>query len=194
MFRANRNDKITVIDILTQAFDRNQSINYIIPQDRKRKQRIEKLMAYSFDVCLEFGDVLLSDDRNACALIIYPDKKKTTINSILWDANFAFSCVGVSGIKRVLDREAKIKSFHPKEPFTYLWFIGVDQKFQGKGIGSAFLKEIIEQSQMQKRPIYLETSTQKNVPWYKKNGFEIFNELDFTYKLYMLRQVQKSLT
>ena len=189
MFKANRNDKKVVIDILTQAFDSNQSINYIIPQDKKRRQRIEKLMAYSFDVCHEFGDVLLSEDRKACALILYPDKKKTTLNSILWDVNFAFSCVGVSGLKRVLDREAKIKSFHPKEPFTYLWFIGVDQENQNKGIGSTLLKEIIEESQVQKRPIYLETSTQKNVPWYKKNGFEIFNQLDFSYKLYMLRQV-----
>ena len=190
MFKANRNDKKIVIDILSQAFDTNQSINYIIPQDKKRKQRIEKLMAYSFDVCHEFGDVLLSDDRKACALILYPDKKKTTLNSILWDVNFAFSCVGVSGLKRVLDREAKIKSFHPKEPFSYLWFIGVDQKFQNKGIGSDLLEKIIADSKSQNRLIYLETSTLKNVPWYEKNGFEIFNELDFTYRLFMLRQNQ----
>jgi hypothetical protein len=75
MTRANYNEKSRVVDILTQSFENNKSVNYIVKQDEKRLQRIKALMNYSFDVCYFFGDVLFSDDKKACALVVYPDKK-----------------------------------------------------------------------------------------------------------------------
>lgn len=57
MVKANRNDKVLVIDILTKSFDTNQSVNYIVKQDQKRAQRVSSLMDYSFEVCYLFGDV-----------------------------------------------------------------------------------------------------------------------------------------
>jgi len=92
-------------------------------------------------------------------------------------------------VGKVLGRESKIKTFHPKEPFSYLWFIGVNPNFQNKGKGSQLLREIIEYSEKQKRPIYLETSVDRNLPWYQKHGFEIFQSLNLTYTLYMMRRV-----
>ena len=78
MVKAKQTDKNLVADILTKSFENNQSVNYIAKQDEKRLTRIRSLMDYSFEVCYKFGDVFLSEDRKACALILYPDKKKTT--------------------------------------------------------------------------------------------------------------------
>lgn len=63
MKKANLEDRKLIVDILTESFDANHSVNYIIKQDSKRKKRIQALMNYSFDVCRAFGDVFLSDDR-----------------------------------------------------------------------------------------------------------------------------------
>ncbi len=41
------------------------------------------------------------------------------------------------------------------------------------------------------RPIYLATSTMKNLPWYKKSGFEVYNELDLGYNLFFLKRESK---
>lgn len=76
MTRANYSDKSHVADILTQSFEDNKSVNYIILQDSKRTQRIKALMNYSFDVCFSFGQVLLSEDKTGCALILFPEKKR----------------------------------------------------------------------------------------------------------------------
>jgi hypothetical protein len=54
---------------------------FIVKQDAKIVKRVEYFRAYSFDVCLLFVSVLLSNHTNGCVLIIYPDK--TNCNSDL---------------------------------------------------------------------------------------------------------------
>tara|TARA_R110002050_G_scaffold111518_4_gene225149 strand:+ start:3478 stop:4056 length:579 start_codon:yes stop_codon:yes gene_type:complete len=191
MRRANNGDKDLIIDILTQSFESNQSVNYIVTQDDKRIQRIRALMDYSFEVCSLFGEVFISEDNKACALIVYPDKKKTSLKSILLDVKLIMKCVGVKNIKKALDREALIKKIQPKETMTYLWFIGVGLADQNNGLGSAMLQAIIEHSNKNNRPIYLETSTVRNLPWYSKFGFEVYSEQDLSYRLYFLKRELK---
>ncbi|ASZ09591.1 GNAT family N-acetyltransferase [Chitinophaga pendula] len=188
MKRAEYNDKNLVVDILTKSFDANQSVNYIIKQDQKRVARIRSLMDYSFEMCSAFGDVFLSDDNKACALIVYPDKKKSTPKSTLLDLKLILQAVGIGNISKTLKREKMINSIQPKIPMSYLWFIGVDPTAQGRRIGSALLQEIIDYSNSNNRPIYLETSTVKNLPWYEKFGFEVYNEQDLTYHLYFFKR------
>ncbi len=188
MIRAKYTDKSLIVSILVDSFDDNKSVNYIIKQDGKRDLRLRKLMEYSFDVCYLLGDVFLTDNKKGCALIVLPDKKKTNLRSILLDATLAISCVGLSNIKKALDRESKIKKLHPKELMYYLWFIGVDPAEQNKGIGSGLLRDVIKEGISKGRSIYLETSTSKNIPWYEKFGFTIYNELDLGYHLFFMKK------
>ena len=188
MRKADYEEKDIIVDILTQSFESNQSVNYILNQDKKRLRRIRALMDYSFEICKEFGEVFISENKKACALIVYPDKKKTSLKSILLDLKLIIQCTGVRNVKKTLDREALIKKIQPKELMTYLWFIGVNLEDQNKGFGSNLLQSIIQYSNHKNRPIYLETSTVKNLPWYKKFGFEIYCEHDLSYRLYFLKR------
>ena len=115
MKQAKYKEKNLIVDILTQSFESNQSVNYIIPQDKKRIKRIQALIDYSFEVCYLFGDVFISDDNKACALIVYPEKKKTTLKSILLDVKLAIRCVGIKNIKKTLAREVLIQKIQPKD-------------------------------------------------------------------------------
>ena len=90
-----------------------------------------------------------------------------------------------------MSREAKIKYIQPKILMYYLWFIGVDAEHQNTGIGTTLMNELILESKQSSRPIFLETSTLKNLPWYKKFGFEVYNELDLGYKLFFLKSIFK---
>jgi predicted N-acetyltransferase YhbS len=188
MIKAVYSDKSNVVDILANSFENNKSVNYIIKQDVKRIQRIRKLMEYSFDFCFLFGDIYLSEDRKACALIVLPDKKRTTLRSIWLDIKLIFSCIGLSNVKKVIARETMIKKLQPKESMYYLWFIGVHPDHQHAGTGTTLLREIIEKSETDQRTICLETSTLKNLPWYEKLGFVIYNELDVGYRLFFLKK------
>lgn len=189
MRRADENQKSLVVDILTKSFDDNKSVNYVVKQDGKRLARIRGLVEYSLNVCKAFGDVWISDNESACALVVYPDKKRTSVDAIVWDIKLASTVIGLNRVGAVLSKESKIKSFHPKEPFCYLWFIGVSPELQNKGFGGQLLEEIINESEKQSRSIYLETSVERNLSWYKKHGFEIFQTLNLAYTLYMLRRI-----
>ncbi len=183
---ADHTYKSLVVDILRKSFDDNQSINYIVRQDSKRKERIRGLMRYCFEVCLIKGQIFISDDDKACALILHPEKKMGGIKELLLDLKLAINSVGVFRSFKVMNREKLLKKNHPKEPFFYLWFIGVLPGEQGRGIGSSLIEEVLHKYDEETRPFYLETSVLKNLPWYKKYGFKIFKELDLGYKLYLM--------
>jgi GNAT superfamily N-acetyltransferase len=191
MKRAVKEDKNLVIDILAQAFDDNKSVNYIVRQDDKRKQRIRALMDYSFEVCNRFGEVWMCEKRHACALILYPHLKKTTLASVWLDIKLIFQAVGLSGIGKTLAREAKIKQIQPKEKMLYLWFIAVNPFYQHQGNGSKLLSEVMAHAVKGGLPVYLETSTLQNLPWYKNFGFQVYSELALSYPLYFLSNPSK---
>ena len=189
MVQANYHDKHLVVEILTSSFAANKSVNYIVKPGGNKLKSIRNLMDYAFEICYLFGKVFMSDDRQACALILYPDKKKTTFKSVWLDIKLILFCIGLQNLKKTLRREALIKKIHPAEPITYLWFIGVHPDFQGQGLGSTLLNELIQASNAQKRPIYLETSTRKNLPWYQKLGFTQYHALDLGYTLFFFRNM-----
>jgi hypothetical protein len=187
MKKATIADKPIIVDILLKAFDLNGSVNYVIKQDKKRAKRIKKLMEYSFELCFRFGDVMLTEDKLGVALLLFPKEKSTSLKNILLDLKLAIQVIGLNRIFKILERESKIKKNHPYD-MIYLWFIGVQPKMQGNGLGSLLLKEIIKKSNAKNQPIYLETSMEQNLPFYKRAGFEIYNTIDFDYKLYLLKK------
>ena len=189
MLRAKLSEKELVVDILSLSFFDNKSVNYIIKQDKKKEQRIRALMSYSFEICYSFGNVFLSENKKACALILLPDKKKTTLKTILLDFNLMLSAIGFSNIKKAMSRESAIKKIHPKSLIYYLWFIGVEPDDQGKGIGTKLMNDVIKEAEINHRLIYLETSTLKNIPWYEKLGFVVYHKLDFGYELFCMKKV-----
>ena len=193
MTEAISSHKSRIIDILTSSFIDNKSIQYVVRQDAKRLERTQCLIDYSYKVCGTFGENWISDEGKGCALVLLPFKKKTTLQSILWDAELATSVIGLRNVLSVTNRESSIKKHHPASPFAYLWYIGVDPQHQGRGIGSKLLNDLITEYDQRDLPLYLETSTLRNIPWYKKCGFETYQKLNLSYELFMLRRLLPTL-
>ncbi len=188
MVRAKQADKPLVIEILTSAFLNNKSVNYVIPQDGLKLFRIHQLMDYSFEMCMLFGKVFISEDRKACELLLYPEMKKTTFKGLALNLRLILNGIGLGNVFKSMNRESKIKAKQLKGRMAYLWFIGVDPKYQKYGLGKRLLEEVVINCTSEKRPVFLETSTMENLPWYKKFGFEVYATVDLSYELYFLRR------
>jgi hypothetical protein len=108
MIIAANEDRGTVIEALSKAFDNTQSVNYIIIQGKKRLSHIIALMAYPFDACQLLGELWLCQYKKACLLILYPGCKKTTLKTLWLEVRVLLQTVGFKGITRALKREKLI--------------------------------------------------------------------------------------
>ena len=183
--KANPADKWCVTGVLTKSFADNLSVQFITGG---RPDRMAALMDYSFELCRLFGEVWVSEDLSACALVLYPEQKRTTLKSMLLDLRLVLKGMALNKLLKIIRRESAVKALHPEGRKAYLWFIGVLPAEQHRGLGSALLREVIRRSEADERLVLLETSTLRNIPWYKSFGFSTYATLDLGYKLFFLKK------
>ena len=71
----------------------------------------------------------------------------------------------------------QMSRYHPNEPHWYLPLMGVDPSQQSKGFGSALLQHILIQFDRNNKLAYLESSNPRNIPLYKRHGFELLGTI-----------------
>lgn len=65
-----------------------------------------------------------------------------------------------------------------KQPYWYLFSLGVSKDYRRQGIGSALIKPILERASNDDLPCYLFTQTEEGVKFYESNGFEVMQKID----------------
>jgi ribosomal protein S18 acetylase RimI-like enzyme len=70
-----------------------------------------------------------------------------------------------------------LEAAHPREPHYYLELIGTDPTYQGRGIGSALMRPVLDRCDDEGVGAYLESSKEVNVPFYSRHGFEVIGEI-----------------
>lgn len=145
-------------------------------------------MEYSFLTCMDFGEIFLSEDRQCCALVLFPEQKRTTLNTICRDLKLVFSVTGLAAIPKLLKRESQIKKYYPSgSNLYYIWFVGCMPESQRKGSGMLMMKFLLSEAGRMKRQVYLETSAVHNIRWYEKLGLYVYHQLDLSFTLYFLK-------
>ena len=79
-------------------------------------------------------------------------------------------------LPRLLKAIIKLEARHPSEPHYYLPFVGVEPRWQGRGLGSALLAPILERCDRESLPAFLEASTARNRALYERHGFAVTEE------------------
>jgi ribosomal protein S18 acetylase RimI-like enzyme len=70
-----------------------------------------------------------------------------------------------------------IESKHPREPHWYLASLGTAVEQQGKGVGGALMRPVLDHCDAEGIPCYLESSKERNIPFYRRHGFEVVEEV-----------------
>jgi GNAT superfamily N-acetyltransferase len=66
-----------------------------------------------------------------------------------------------------------MESNHPNEPHYYLDSLGVEPPSQGKGVGSALLKPVLDRCDSEGVPAYLNAGSERSRNLYLRHGFEV---------------------
>ncbi|GIL51382.1 hypothetical protein Vafri_7392 [Volvox africanus] len=72
--------------------------------------------------------------------------------------------------------KAKEQFFKEHGPFLYICCFGTDPDFQGKGLGSELMREVLTRACKLGMPAYLEASGVDSCRFYQKNGFQVLQE------------------
>lgn len=189
MIKAGPKDKELILDLLTYAFEENLSVKDVVRPQGNYWENIYALMNYAYNICNAYGNIFLSEDKKACALVLFPDQKKNTLKTRIWELKLVLGGIGVSNVNKVMTRQKLLDSIlphTPDQPPMYLWLLGVKPENQFLGAGTGLLKDLLEYSQDKGRAIYLRTSADRNVDFYKKFGFELYKKIDVGYPLNFL--------
>jgi ribosomal protein S18 acetylase RimI-like enzyme len=82
-----------------------------------------------------------------------------------------------ANLRTTLRLLALVEAKHPREPHWYLASLGTAVGQQGKGVGGALMRPVLEHCDVEGVPAYLESSKERNLPFYRRHGFEVVEEV-----------------
>jgi ribosomal protein S18 acetylase RimI-like enzyme len=84
-------------------------------------------------------------------------------------------------IPRALRGLAQVEKVHDQQPkdHYYLAVLGTRAAKQGTGVGSAMMAPVLAICDRDGVGAYLESSKERNVPFYRRHGFEVVQEIEF---------------
>ena len=168
--------KQRVIDIISETFDDNAMINFIVKQDKHRSNRIRRLAEYAYNRCARRQGVYISQDGQGVALC-YKFNQKGSWKDIIDQIKLVFGVIGVNRIREAQLREKFRNGIRQSDGnFLYFWFLGVSRKSEGMEAVKELRNRIFEESQKREIPIYLETTIPKNKKVYERYGFKTIHE------------------
>ena len=170
---AQPEDAQRAIDTLTLAFTDDPPSRWLFP-DGRQYLRYFPIFAKAFGgAAIDRGTAFASHDCSGVALWLAP--------GVGPDEEALAALIEQSVTKA---RQADVFSLfdemgrlHPTEPHWYLPLIGVKPAQQGRGLGSARLRPILEQCDAAHLPAYLEATSTRNLPLYRRHGFEVVGEI-----------------
>lgn len=175
----SKEDKHLAIQILSDSFQQNPSVNWVIKNDLKRKERIHSLAEYAVKSAALKNGVFLSSDKSGVAVCYENMQKKNNIMEYVYQTKLVINSIGIRRVLKVLKRELYIAKIRPlNENFLYFWFFGVLPNHRGNGAAKELKESIFALAREKGLPIYLETSVFKNKKVYERYGFEVYHLWD----------------
>lgn len=162
---------------LARAFDDDPVSDYLFPNERTRRRRLERYFEWQFThVFLPKGEAWTTSDLAGSALWMPPRRHVPTVAEAIGQLFTAARILG-RHTGRALRLLEQLEAVHPKIMHFYLGTIGTDPPRQGSGIGSALLRVVLDRLDEEAMPAYLESSKEENLSFYHRHGFEVTGEV-----------------
>ncbi|MEP6870799.1 MAG: GNAT family N-acetyltransferase [Anaerolineaceae bacterium] len=175
--------KVTAADatrltaVLARSFDDDPVANWFVAQDKSRARRIYDFMDVSLTkMTLPHGECYTTPDLQGGALWTPPGKWKLGMLQQLMLIPAMVKSTTWKRIPKVMSGISALEKRHPHEPHYYLMVLGTEPNLQGRGIGGQLMAPVLARCDQERVPAYLESSKEKNLPLYERNGFKVTEE------------------
>ncbi|HEV3048400.1 MAG TPA: GNAT family N-acetyltransferase [Solirubrobacteraceae bacterium] len=176
--RARAEDVPALAAMLARAFFDDPVASWAWRPDGLRPKALERFQAIRLRQLLGGEEVWASADLRSAALWAPPGARRTSLREVAalapcfsrprLLARMPLVAIGWEGLER----------HHPrKPPHYYLAVLGTDPEAQGRGLGSAVLRPVLEQCDSDQVAAYLESSKERNIDFYVRHGFRVVEEI-----------------
>ncbi len=178
--RATTDDVPVLTRVLTRALDHDPRVGFTVRQDGHRARAMARMLGgeYLRRATLPHGEVYTTQDRAGAALWLPPGE--TSLSTVEW-LRRAPAYVATCGWRRsvaALRLLRRLSALHPDEPHFHLLLAGVDPDHQGRGIGGALLRPVLDRCDAEGVPAYLEATAPGNRRWFERVGFDATDEVE----------------
>jgi GNAT superfamily N-acetyltransferase len=177
---ARRDEAALLGEVLADAFADDPVFAWLIPPEvRGRDNRMRTFFTSMSRGYLRQGKpCYLTVDASAAALWAAPGAWAMPLSQIMLEAvpsGLAFR----HRLIRALRTQLQVERLHAAQssPHWYLGYLGTRRDLQGQGLGTQMLQEVLTGLDTGGVPAYLESSSERNLPLYERNGFRVIGEL-----------------
>lgn len=173
--RAEPADRHVIVEVMKAAFHDDPVAQFLQPRQSKRTRGIASFTNTALRLPPGRREVYLADGGAAAAIWSPPDE---------WPLSFR---EGLPFMLRNLRTPfrfpvamrffAAAEGLHPEEPHWYLDLVGTRPDHQGKGIGAALLRPVLDRCDEQGLPAWSYSSSRQNLAFYHRLGFDVLDEL-----------------
>jgi RimJ/RimL family protein N-acetyltransferase len=169
-----------VVGVLARAFYDDPCSSWFFRDDSRRMAQLEGAFGFfGQKVWFEHDLTYTTDGIVAAAVWIPPERWRVGILDQIRMMPGFVSSIGLRDVPHALRGFNLMESKHPHDRHYYLPLIGVDPKWQGKGIGTAVLQPVLELCDREGVPAYLEATSPRNRTCYERAGFKVVDEFSF---------------
>jgi GNAT superfamily N-acetyltransferase len=176
---ATATDVDEVSEVLVRAFHDDPVMSYLFRSDDGRRKKTRALFTGESKRAIgkAKGRVDTTDDGpvKGAAIWFKPNEWRAGGMELFGQIPLMFT-MGLE-TPRALGLLSQMEKVHPKEPHWYLAVLGTDPAHQGKGVGSAILGPVLTVCDQEGIGAYLESSKERNIPFYRRHGFEVTGEV-----------------
>ncbi len=168
--KATATDVSHVSKTLALAFFDDPVIGWIIGDASERRRLLPGFFTAIASSYLAYDETYVSGDQAAAVWAPPGAEDDEELPESLGAAAGAYS-ERLFEILRLLDEH------HPAEPHNYLFLLGTRPERQGHGLGSSLMIPVLDASDRERVPAYLEATSERNRGLYRRHGFEVVGEI-----------------
>lgn len=176
--RATRQDIPVLAGVLARAFMDDPVACWAWRREALRPAALERFQATRLRQLIDHEEIWTTDDLGCAALWAPPGRWHSTLR----ETAQLVPCFMRPGLFARVPLVAlgwdRLERGHPREPpHFYLAVLGTDPAAQGRGLGSAVLRGVLDQCDSDGVGAFLESSKESNIDFYARHGFRVTEEV-----------------
>jgi ribosomal protein S18 acetylase RimI-like enzyme len=176
--RATAADVPILAAALARAFFDDPVASWAWRPDELRMAALERFQATRLRQLMAHEEVWCSADLSCAALWAPPGHWHSTLRETAELVPCFLRPRLLARMPLVAAGWEKLERGHPRKPaHFYLAVLGTDPPAQGRGLGSAVLRGVLDQCDQDGVGAFLESSKESNIAYYSRHGFRVTEEV-----------------